>query len=386
QKIDSEQFGFSKYNVEPVGSGPYKIANLKKDNAGIPKYYDFVPFKKFTLDGPYITNIRMRFYSNTDALLKAFEDGEVESINSISPKIAENLNIQGYRVERTPLPRVFGVFFNQNQAKIFTNKIVRQALNKAVDKKKIVNDVLYGYATVINSPVPPGTLGYKGPAKEAEFISSKERVAYAKKLLEDDGWKFDEEKKVMIKKTKKETSELSFSISTSEIPELKEVANALKEEWEKIGARVEVKIFEIGSLNQNVIRPRKYDILLFGEIIGRGSDLFAFWHSSQRLDPGLNIALYANITVDKLLEDARKITDIDKRVAKYEAFQNEIASDMPAIFLYSPDFIYVLPKKIKGVELSNATTPSERFLNVANWYIETNRVWKIFVKDPTTNK
>ncbi len=379
QEIDSEQFGFSKYNVEPIGSGPYKIVNLKKDAAGIPKYYDFTPFKKFALDGPYITNIRMKFYSNTEALLKAFENGEIESINSISPKIAENLNIQGVRVEKTPFPRVFGVFFNQNQAKIFTDKTVRQALNKAIDKEKIVNNILYGYATAIDSPVPPGTLGYKGPVKETEFASQEERLAYARELLEDDGWKFDEEKKVMVKKTKKETRELTFSISTSEVPELKEVANALKEEWEKIGARIEVKIFEIGSLNQNVIRPRKYDILLFGEIVGRGSDLFAFWHSSQRLDPGLNIALYANITADKLLEDAREITDTKERIKKYEAFQDEVVSDIPAIFLYSPDFIYVLPKKVRGVELGSATTPSERFLNIANWYIETNRVWKIFV-------
>jgi len=381
KEIDSEQFGFSKYNVEPIGSGPYKITNIKKDDAGIPRYYDFVPFKKFASSGPYISELRIRFYSNTEMLLKAFENGEIEGINSISPEAALNLNARGHRIERTPFPRVFAVFFNQNQAKIFTDKTVRQALDKVIDKEKIVNDILYGYATAINSPIPPGTLGYTNPIKKTEFISREERVAYSRKLLEDDGWKFDEEKKVMIKKTKKETMELSFSISTSDVPELKEVATALKKEWEEIGARVEVKIFEIGSLNQNVIRPRKYDVLLFGEIVGRGSDLFAFWHSSQRLDPGLNIALYANITADKLLEDAREMTSTEKRINKYKAFQDEVINDIPAIFLYSPDFIYVLPKKIHGVDLSGATIPSERFLDIANWYIETDRIWKIFANN-----
>jgi len=380
QGVDSEQFGFSKYNIEPIGSGPYKIVNIKKDKAGIPKYYDFVPFKKFALEGPYVSELRLRFYSNAESLLKAFEDGEIESINSISPKTAKELDARGHRVESTPFPRVFGIFFNQNQAKIFTNKKVRQLLDASIDKEKIVNDILYGYATEIDSPIPPGTLGYSGPAKNTEFNSPEERISYVQGLLEDDGWEFDEEEGVMIKKTKNETSRLSFSISTSEVPELKEVANALKEEWEKIGARVEVKIFEIGSLNQSVIRPRKYDVLLFGEIVGRGSDLFAFWHSSQRLDPGLNISLYANITADQLLEDAREITDTAERIKKYDEFQKEVVEDIPAIFLYSPDFIYVLPKKIKGVELGSATTPSERFLNIADWHIETNRVWKIFVK------
>ena len=54
--------------------------------------------------------------------------------------------------------------------------------------------------------------------------------------------------------------------------------------WRALGADVEIKIFEAGDLNQNVIRPRKYDALLFGEIVGRDTDLFAFWHSSQRND------------------------------------------------------------------------------------------------------
>ena len=376
--IDSEQFGFSKFNIEPIGSGPYKITNIKKDNTGIPQYYDFVPFKKYALGEPYISKLRIKFYPNSDTLLESFNDGQVESINSISPESAEKITNNNIVIKSTPLPRVFGVFFNQNQAKIFTDKTVRKALNIATNKEKIVNEILYGYGTVMNSPIPPGALGYEKSTTNDEFTSPEERVAYAKSLLEDDGWKFDDEKKVMIKKTKNSEKELSFSISTSEVPELKAVANELKEQWEKIGARVDVKIFEIGSLNQKIIRPRKYDALLFGEIVGRGSDLFAFWHSSQRLDPGLNIASYANIAADKLLENAREITSTKKRIEKYKLFQEEIKSDLPAVFLYSPDFIYVLPKKIHGVEINNATTPSERFLNISNWYIETNNVWKIF--------
>lgn len=376
-EIDSEQFAFSKYNVEPIGSGPYKIKKVKtkKDDAGIPKYYDLVPFKKFAMGKPYISELRIRFYSNIDALLKAFEDGEVASINSVPPQIVGGLTSGGYKVEQSPFPRVFGVFFNQNQAEIFTEKSVRRALNTAINKEQIVNNILYGYATALNSPIPPGALGYNGEVVDDEFISNEERIEYSRSILEDNGWKFDEDENVMVKKADR----LEFSVSTSDVPELKEVANSLKEQWEKLGARVEVKIFEEGSLKQNVIRPRKYDSLLFGEVVGRGSDLFAFWHSSQRLDPGLNIAQYANIATDKLLEDAREITDMSERIKKYNEFEKEVLSDIPAVFLYSPDFIYVLPKKIRGVELGSATTPSERFLNVSNWYIETDNVWKIFV-------
>ncbi|MFA6273443.1 MAG: hypothetical protein WC673_03075 [Candidatus Paceibacterota bacterium] len=136
--------------------------------------------------------------------------------------------------------------------------------------------------------------------------------------------------------------------------------------------------FEPGELNQTVIRPRKYDALLFGEIIGRDPDLFAFWHSSQRNDPGLNVALYANIKADKFLEEARTIADQGARLEKLVAFSEEIKKDIPAIFLYSPDFMYVLPEKIKGFAFGRLTIPSDRFANINQWYVETDKVWGFF--------
>jgi len=174
---------------------------------------------------------------------------------------------------------------------------------------------------------------------------------------------------------------LAFSISTSDVAELKDAGELIKSMWEELGARVELKVFETGDLNQNVIRPRKYESLLFGEIIGHDSDLFAFWHSSQRNDPGLNIALYANITTDKLLQDARTISDVNVRIEAFKEFQQELRADIPAVFIYAPDFIYVLPKNVRGVSIGQVTTPSERFLNIYEWFIETDNVWAIFVKD-----
>ncbi len=91
--------------------------------------------------------------------------------------------------------------------------------------------------------------------------------------------------------------------------------------------QVDVKTFEIGNLNQSVIRPRKYDALLFGQIINHESDLFAFWHSSQRKDPGLNVAMYTNAKVDKILEDAFTTTDAGERTGKYAQFEDEVEKD-----------------------------------------------------------
>ncbi len=388
EKADPEQFSFSQFNITPVGSGPYTVDNIERDSSGIPASYDLRAFKKYAQGKPYITELHIRFYANEEELTNAFKEGEIESINAISPKTAEALKEKGYRIERSSLPRIFGVFFNQNQASLFTDLTVRKALSVAVDKERIIDEVLSGYGTPIDSPIPPGSIGYTAPDSrktlaEVEAESSPEtpgRVAEARAILERNGWTFNEEKGVMEKKTKTGTTELAFALSTSDVPELKETGELVKKQWEAIGARVDLKVFGTGDLNQNVIRPRKYDALLFGEIVGRDSDLFSFWHSSQRNDPGLNVALYANITADKLLEEARTISDTDERIKKYQEFKKEIARDIPAVFIYAPDFIYVLPEKIQGITVGPVKTPSERFLNIPLWFIETDHIWKFFVK------
>ena len=145
-------------------------------------------------------------------------------------------------------------------------------------------------------------------------------------------------------------------------------AEIIRQDLASIGIKVEVKTFEVGNLNQSVIRPRKYDALLFGQIINNESDLSAFWHSSQRKDPGLNVAMYTNAKVDKILEDAFVTIDEQARIKKYAQFEDEIKKDMPAVFLYSPKFIYVVSKDLKGLVIDHATAPKDRFANVYSWY------------------
>jgi peptide/nickel transport system substrate-binding protein len=388
--FDSDQFSFSLFNIEPIGSGPYKIKSLKKDSYGIPTFYTLTAFNKYVSGAPYVKKLLINFYQNEKSLMDAFNKRDIESVSAISSQNAEMLkNENSLRIIRAPLPRIFGIFMNQSQSPVLANKEIREALNEAIDKDRIVVEVLNGYGIKIDSPIPADLIDGENNAEnqaggKKEDSGSRSEMVLAK--LKNSGWKMNDEEKILEKKLKNETQKLRFSISTSNTPELKKVAEIAKEEWEKIGAQVEVKIFEAGDLNQNVIRPRKYDALLFGEIVGRDLDLFAFWHSTQRKDPGLNIALYANSKADKLLEDARKIEDKNERTQKYRQFEDEVANDSPVVFLYSPDFIYVIPEKIKGHSIGQIVTPADRFLNINEWYTDTEKVWKIFAQNRITKK
>lgn len=378
--FDLEFFSHNKLNDFPIGSGPYKIKNIKHDRDGIPIYYDLRSFNNFALGSPYISNIRIRFYPNELALIDALRTGEVMNINSISPEEANKLH-DTYAIFSASLPRVFGAFYNQNQSQLFTNKIIRSALDKSVDKNNIIQSVLKGYGTIISGPIPRAGLGYI--PSDVSTSTTINQIEVVNELLDNAGWNKNENG-IRSNKIDGIVYEFSFSISTSDTPELVETATLLANTWEKIGAKVEVKVFEKGVLEQHVIRPRKYDVLLFGKIIGRDADLYPFWHSSQRLDPGLNIALYTNITVDNSLERARTTININERIAEYETVQKEIQYDIPATFLYSPEFIYITDTDIHNINIDSITNPSERFLNVHKWFIKKDNIWETFIEPTET--
>jgi len=374
-----EQMPLSTFNIEAVGSGPYKINKISRDSSGIIVSCELTRNENFVLQKPYLKKIIFKFYSSEKKLIEAYNENKIDSLSAISPKNILAIKNKENSLKTYFLPRIFAVFLNQNDAPVFIKEEVRKALSLSVDKNLIIEDVLQNFGVSINSPIPPGSIGFTETEDTEESYET--RFEKAKTILEKNGWKLNEEEGVMEYKTKKETTRLEFSLATSNMADLVQTANLLKEMWEKLGARVNVKIYEIGDLEQNVIRPRKYDALLFGEVTGRDPDPFAFWHSSQRNDPGLNIALYANITVDSLLEKARETFDMKEREEKYQKFQTEVIKDMPAIFLYSPYFIHIVPSVIKGLNEYSITTPAERFSQIYNWHINTKKTWKIFIED-----
>ncbi len=379
---DHSPLELNEANTNPVGSGPYMIESVSKQSSGIINSYALINFKKFTLGNPYIKNINFYFYSNEDDMISSLKNGTVDQISSIMPENAEMLKADGYRVESSVLPRVFGLFFNQNQNHLFTNKTVVKAINDAIDKDRIVRQVLYGYGVAIDDPIPPNMIAYQ-KLNNDNNTSREDIIKKVVASLAKDGWKIGPSgflEKTTTEKKKKTTTILEFSIATGNAPELEKSAELIKQDLSALGMKVDVKTFEVGNLNQNVIRPRKYDALLFGQIINNEGDLIAFWHSSQRKDPGLNVSMYANPKVDKILEDAFITVDENARIKKYAQFEAEIAKDMPAVFLYSPKFIYVVGQDLKGLFMDHINNPGDRFSNLYSWYTETDNVWKIFAR------
>lgn len=377
EKISSEEMSLSNFNIEPVGSGPFEVKKIYRDSSGIISSYKLKANKNFVLGRPFIKYLNLFFFNSEEKLINAYRQGKIDETGFISSSNIKNILKKGDVIKTLTLPRIFAVFFNSANNPIFEEKEVRLALNSAIDRQFIIGQVLNGYGSAIDSPIPPGSIG--GLRPEENNLSQEKKTDKARKILERKGWKLNKEN-IFEKKVRKQTIKLNFNVSTSNVPDLMKTAEILKNIWEQMGAKVNLNIFENSDLNQNVIRKRNYEILLFGEVVGRDPDPFAFWHSSQRNDPGLNIALYANSKVDDLLESARTETDLEKRIKKYKIFQEEIKNDQAAIFLYSPYFVYIVPDFLKGFEIENINVPSERFSTIHKWFIYTRDVWPIFVK------
>ena len=373
QKITTEGFSSTNLNLEPIGTGPYQISTIKRDGDNLPLIYTLTPFSHFALGEPKIAKVIIRFYPSEETLLSAYKRSEVDAINAIDPLTARALEKNGARVLTTTLPRVFGIFFNQNQQKLFTRPEVRAALDTAVDRKKIVAEVFSNYAKPLTGPLPLTLF---------PELTSSQATTSPNEILKRAGWQKNITSgkwELPAKKKGEEPLALRFTLTTSDTPELKRVAELVKQSWEALGARVDFKVFELGALNELIIRPRDYEALLFGEIVGRNPDLYSFWHSSQRLDPGLNIALYTNATVDKILDEIKVANTTDRRVSAYQAFDTEIRQDKPSVFLYAPDFLYLVPQQVRGINLGIINTPAERFLGIYKWYIKTDKVWPLFL-------
>jgi len=367
-----ESVVFSDYNVKSVGSGPYQITDITRDSTGLPQSYTLKPFAGYALGEPKISTLVLHFYSDTEEMISAYQHGEIESLSGISAVQAEKLEQENANVRSILLSRTFAVFLNRNLPAL-ADKNIRQALSLAVDRSQLIEQVLAGNGSALYNPIPPGSLGFL-----EEKISSSSDLTKADQLMSKAGWKRDMDKVWTITDSKGKTTRLEFNLATSDTPELKATAETLTAQWRAWGAIANISIYELSDLDQNLIRPRKFEALLFGEVVGRDPDLYPFWHSSQRLTPGLNITQYANSVTDKLLEQARQADQLDDRAEINKKFQMELAKDTPAIFLYAPHFLYILPTKIKNTAFPSLLVPAERFSAINNWYINEDKIWKIF--------
>lgn len=367
ENIAPEKFALAEYNMHPIGSGPYAFSDFQKDSEGNILTFTLAAFKNYHGGVPYISKMTFNFYPDDTALVAAYNKKEVMGMGSIPPENVKDIkNVKSTNLHELVIPRYFSVFFNQTKNVALANDEVRAALNMSVDRNQIIDTLLHGEGIPLSSPFFPQMKGYN------DSIQNNVDIEGANKKLDEAGWVLDANEHVR----KKGNDVLAFELVTTDWPELNQTADLLKEQWAKVGARVEVKILSVSDLQQNYIKTREYDSLLFGQAISFNPDLYSFWHSSQKRDPGLNLSLFDNKDADGILESVRQQMDENARNEDFKKFQSILASEVPAVFLYGRYYLFPTNTTLQGVDAQNINNPQQRFVDVNKWFVKTSRVFK----------
>lgn len=370
----------SEFNLKPVGSGPFKFASLKRDKRGFILSYTLSRHGDYYRDAPFLENLTLKFYPDYSAAVEALRKRQIESLSFIPHDMRDDIRDLAQVIPISlELPQYNAVFFNRQRNELLKDKDVRRALIMAIDKGRIILDVLDGDGRPLDGPALPGYTGLLG-SHSVPFNLTEAGV-----LLESLGWKIDPQdgirKKTIVTETPKKKKEeavvpLKLTLTVVDQPESLSVAEIVKNGWRAVGVDASITAVPASEIHRTVIKPREYEALLYGQLLAADSDPYPFWHSSQIQDPGLNLAMLADRDADNAIEAAQKTGDPAGRQEKYKTFLEVLARELPAAFLYSPSYTYPFPSTIKGFSGTRAANPADRFASVTSWYLKMKRVWK----------
>ena len=332
-------YKLSPYGLSPVGSGPYQIVSHEKDSRGFIEEYSLKAFEDYFTGEPYITRLVFKFFRRDPELISSYNLGQIDGFGlSTSEPLADRSIIIRHEPHYLNSSRYYAVFINRSLAPEDLSAVgVRRALSAATGRKDIIDKVFGGNATA-----------FYGPTDLTENLEPE----MSNDLLEG----------------------LELNLVVPDEPFLTKTAEQLKIDWEVAGANVNLTVRSLRDIQEDILRNTSYEMLLFGNIVKESNDLFAFWHSSKRFFPDQNLALYQNEEVDALLEEYRRTFDQAARNEILQAISDQIASEYPAIFLYSPNYVYITTPSLGGFdETKTINTSDDRFSDIANWYVRSHR-------------
>ena len=343
------------YALQPVGNGPFSVRRIEKRRDGFITSIRLLPNSNYHAEKPYLKNFTIVFYETEETAYKSLQLLKIDGFGTATPPNGKSMSQT--EIEKVPMTRYYAVFLNTAKNPPLKDKMLRMALERATPKEKMKNEIWGGEAFVINSPIIWEKLNN-------ENVENKFNPEVAKELLEA---------------SKEENVKIILTVPDT--PLLVKTAEVIKENWEAIGIEeVKIKILNPKDIFESAIKTGEYEAIIFGNILENPKDLFSFWHSSQRGYPGLNLSFFSNKNVDILIEEVRSTTDENTLRAQLDSLELFITNEVPAIFLYSPKYLYMHKKQLYGFEITEnggvISSPSERFWNVANWHIKKTRAIK----------
>ena len=328
---DEKNLMSSKFNTHPIGTGAYKLERLEYS-----KNILLIAFDNYFEGRAKIDNISFHVIADPLTRFLMLKSSAID-IGGVEPMEYERqLNDQFFNsfnaYEEISHSYTY-LGFNLRREK-FKNPNVRKALSLAINRQEIVDILFFKHAKVCTGPFLPGTIAYN-EAVEAPTLD----INKAKELLKKAGY------------TKE--NPLKFEIATSNASSIRPyAAQIIQHQLKQIGVEVTLRIMEWQAFLNMVVFPHEFDTVLLGWGLSPTPDPYMFWHTDSDRKGGFNLVGYNNPRMDKMIEESQIMIDRDKLSKIWKEMFKIVTDDNPYIFLYIPNSITAVNKKIINVEPS----------------------------------
>jgi len=324
---EADEKGFA---LNPIGSGPYKFVEWKQG-----EYCKLEAFDDYFLGKPETKYVIMKVVPENAQRTILLETGEIDVAYEVLPndlaKIQDN-------PELTPLKelsfKTINLDFNNASDGPLSNKLVRKAIEYAIDKKSIVDAVLSGIGEPASTTVAPKLFGYND-----KLAANKFDIEKAKAFLAEAGY----------------ADGFEMNLWTDDSQTNVEICQVIQSQLSELGIKVNIEIMEYGTLLTKIkdVSDKNYDaaVKFFNTITGDGG--FTLYNSFYSTSASNDIG-YSNPEADKLLIAGRTTLDSDKRIEAYNKVYEILQEDVPSVSIYYEEMIVGINKKVEGFVLDKA--------------------------------
>ena len=356
------------FNKSPISSGPFKfrlLQNVASD--GSKKILYLQSNSDYHGGAPKLDRFQLYAYSTQDDIAKSLRTREITGTpeliyNDQSAEIKSMYSAESHSLNNG----VYALFNNNSQ--FLRSKAVRQALSLSVDTSKLRQSLSLS-TEELSGPTLNKFLG-KSPN------SSSYDIKKAKSLLEAEGWKS------VNNVRQKGNDKLRLNVVVLKNSNYEKVARYLAQVWhDELNIESDIKVVDPSDATQNilqtVLQPRNFDVLVYELSLGGDPDVYAYWHSSQATNNGLNFSNYNNAIADDALASGRSKISAKQRADRYAKFTAIWQADAPAIALYQPKFDYIHTQNVKALGVNTeVVNPVDRYVDVQYWATEKKSVYK----------
>ncbi len=334
-----------------IGSGPYKFEKWDT-GAGVTLVRNQNYWGGGTITPNYPQKIVFKTIQDNSAAIVAAKNKEVDAMYVIKPadyyKDLENAD-QFNLLKARPFEPAYSYLAWNELNPLFQDKNVRLALSYLVDRKTIIEKVLYGDAVAIQSPVfYKNTKLLNTELPEIPYDPEK-----AKQLLEKAGWTDSDRDGVLDKVINGKKTDFKFTFLSNTNPVRKQILLVVVDALKKVGIMAEVQELE-WSVYLDKTKKHEFEATYSAWTSPTlPPDPYQIWHSSQSEGEGSNYISFKNKTNDSLIEAYRNEMDEQKRITLIKEWQKLIYDEQPYTFLWSGRARYIYDKRFKNARWYN---------------------------------